>query len=86
MTQQLINVGSSANDGTGDPLRDAFTKANQNFTELYARVRSSVPTSNTGSSGDLAGTIAYDSSYLYICFADWDGSSVIWGRVSTAWV
>ena len=85
MTKQVINIGSSANDGTGDPLRDAFTKANQNFTELYARVKSSAPSSNTGSSGDLAGMIAYDSDYIYICFADHDGSSVIWGRVSTTW-
>lgn len=35
MTQQTINVGAVANDGTGDLLRDAFVKANANFTELY---------------------------------------------------
>ena len=35
MTKQTINIGSSANDGTGDPLRTAFTKINANFTELY---------------------------------------------------
>jgi len=35
MTQQTINIGSSANDGTGDPLRTAFDKANSNFTELF---------------------------------------------------
>lgn len=37
MTQQTINVGTTANDGTGDPLRTAYTKANSNFTELYQR-------------------------------------------------
>ena len=36
MAQQTINTGSEPNDGTGDPLRNAFTKANQNFTELYS--------------------------------------------------
>jgi hypothetical protein len=36
MAQQTINVGSTANDGTGDKLRDAFVKANANFTELYS--------------------------------------------------
>lgn len=36
MSQQTINIGSAPNDGTGDPLRDAFDKANDNFTELYA--------------------------------------------------
>jgi len=35
MAQQSINIGSSANDGTGDPLRTAFDKINDNFTELY---------------------------------------------------
>jgi len=37
MAQQTINVGSTPNDGTGDPARTAFTKCNDNFTELYAR-------------------------------------------------
>lgn len=35
MAKQTINIGSAANDGTGDPLRDAFDKTNDNFTELY---------------------------------------------------
>lgn len=35
MAQQIINVGNTANDGTGSPLRSAFTIVNQNFTELY---------------------------------------------------
>ena len=36
MAQQQINIGTVANDGTGDPLRTAFDKSNDNFTELYA--------------------------------------------------
>jgi hypothetical protein len=35
MARQNINIGSSANDGTGDPLRTAFDKINDNFVELY---------------------------------------------------
>ena len=35
MAKQVINIGTNANDGTGDPLRTAFDKANQNFNELY---------------------------------------------------
>jgi len=38
MAQQVIDVGTSASDGTGDPLRDAFTKINDNFTEIYGTV------------------------------------------------
>jgi hypothetical protein len=32
---QTINVGSYANDGTGDDLRSAFRKVNENFTALF---------------------------------------------------
>jgi hypothetical protein len=35
MAQQIINVGTTLNDGTGDDLRDAFVKVNNNFLELY---------------------------------------------------
>jgi cytoskeletal protein CcmA (bactofilin family) len=37
MAKQTINIGASANDGNGDPLRIAFDKINDNFDELYAR-------------------------------------------------
>jgi Bacteriophage T4 gp9/10-like protein len=35
MTKQVIQVGTSANDGTGDTLRQAGIKINANFTEIY---------------------------------------------------
>ena len=35
MAKQTINIGTTANDGTGDQLRAAFDKVNDNFTELY---------------------------------------------------
>ena len=35
MARQIINIGTTANDGTGDPLRTAFDKINDNFVELY---------------------------------------------------
>ena len=35
MAQQLIGVGTNANDGTGDTLRAAMQKINENFTEVY---------------------------------------------------
>ena len=37
MARQAIGIGSTANDGTGDPLRTAFDKANDNFLELYKK-------------------------------------------------
>ncbi|MEK9698859.1 MAG: hypothetical protein VW270_23995, partial [Candidatus Poseidoniales archaeon] len=35
MAQRIINVGEDPNDGSGDDLRTAFTKVNDNFTEIY---------------------------------------------------
>jgi hypothetical protein len=35
MTQEIINVGATPNDGEGDPLRTAFQKINNNFTQLF---------------------------------------------------
>lgn len=34
MTKQIINLGT-ADKGNGDPIRTAFSKVNDNFTELY---------------------------------------------------
>lgn len=82
MTQQIINVGAAANDGTGDPLRTAYIKTNDNFTELYARAQVDPPGSLFGQLGDLAGMYAYDSNYFYYCYQDFDGSSQIWNQVS----
>ena len=47
-------------------------------------VRQSVPSANTGSTGDKSGLIAWDASYIYICTGDYDGSTAIWKRVSLA--
>jgi len=37
MAISTINIGNIANDGTGDDLREAFIKVNNNFLELDAR-------------------------------------------------
>ncbi len=34
--QLTVNIGTTANDGTGDTLRSAFGKVNTNFAELYS--------------------------------------------------
>jgi hypothetical protein len=35
MAKLVINIGAVANDGTGDPIREAMSKVNSNFTEVY---------------------------------------------------
>jgi hypothetical protein len=53
MAVQTINVGVLANDGTGDDLREAFIKANQNFDDLDLRVSAvaEIEGENIGSAG-----------------------------------
>lgn len=53
MTQQIINIGISPNDGTGDPLRSAMNKVNQNFTDLYT-----ISNTYTVNTAQLAANIA----------------------------
>ena len=36
MSRKPINIGNQSNDGTGDSIRDAFSKTNDNFVELYS--------------------------------------------------
>jgi hypothetical protein len=54
MAIQTVNVGTAANSNDGDPLRTAFIKINQNFTELYADIGLLTSTSNSLTPGDSA--------------------------------
>lgn len=40
------------------------------------------PSSNVGSAGDVAGMIAWDASYIYVCVGTYNGSAVIWKRAT----
>ena len=51
MVKQVISTGTTANDGTGDTLRSAGTKINENFTELYNRQVLVTETQTTSSLG-----------------------------------
>lgn len=52
MAVQLINIGNVANDGTGDDLREAFIKVNQNFEDLDLRDDEQTSASNLGEIGE----------------------------------
>ena len=69
MTQQIINIGSAPNDGTGDQLRPAFNKSNQNFTELYTGVATSQPLDADLTS--LAAASATDALYYRSAAGTW---------------
>lgn len=36
MARKIVDIGVTGNDGTGDSIREAFRKTNENFQELYA--------------------------------------------------
>lgn len=44
--------------------------------------KQATPSANTGSAGDVAGMIAWDTNYIYICTGSHDGSTAIWKRVA----
>lgn len=63
MAQQIIDIGTGPGIGDGDPLRVAFSKINQNFTEVYtgnvsvSGNSSSAVTSVAGKVGDVLLTV-----------------------------
>jgi len=61
MAKQVIGVGSSGNDGTGDDLRTAGGKINDNFTELYTDV-AALQVATGGASSNLG--VGFDSNSI----------------------
>ena len=56
MAIQLVNIGTSPNDGAGDPLRTAFQKINNNFVEMQQ------------TSSQLASAVTIDASPNQVIF------------------
>lgn len=52
MAIDLINIGQFANDGTGDDLREAFIKINNNFEEIDLREGEKTTAINLGTAGE----------------------------------
>ena len=48
MAKATVNVGTTGNDGTGDPIRTAFQSLNANHTELYSLLGNGTTLSVTG--------------------------------------
>jgi hypothetical protein len=73
MAKQVIGIGTTANDGTGDQVRVAFDKTNQNFTELYDRpefvddsvVYSKLGTEFTSSAAIAASDIDFSTAQVF---------------------
>ena len=148
MARLNIDTGTEGNVATGDTLRTAMTKINNNFIDVYGLVgdpstglltnsttngdikvqpngtgiveidqlqindttitplitngdltlgvngtgqvivaddRIVINTTKTasgiGSAGDVAGSIAWDATNLYVCTANYDGSTAVWKKL-----
>ena len=64
MSKQVIQVGTSQDDGTGDTLRAAFIKVNENFNELYNEFGDGELTSNLKLIGSTISTDTTNSNLI----------------------
>ena len=148
MARLNVDTGTEGNSATGDTLRTAMTKINNNFIDVYGLVgdpstglltnsttngdikvqpngtgiveidqllindttitplitngdltlgvngtgqviiaddriviNTTKTASGVGSAGDVAGSIAWDTTNLYVCTADYDGSTAVWKKL-----
>jgi hypothetical protein len=78
-TQEIINIGTLPNDGEGDPLRVAFGKINNNFSELFSTATS---IQNSQTIGNVANQVIFQApasvfsqAQFYIRTSEVGGSS-----------
>ena len=148
MARLNIDTGTEGNSATGDTLRTAMTKINNNFIDVYGLVgdpstglltnsttngdikvqpngtgiveidqllindttitplitnsdltlgvngtgqvvvaddriviNTTKTASGVGAAGDVAGSIAWDTTNLYVCTANYDGSTAVWKKL-----
>jgi len=77
MTRQNISTGTTANDGTGDTLRSAGTKINQNFVELYQTFGTDSNSLGAGITFDISGIVFEGSTNTTTVSAEDPSSDVI---------
>ena len=68
MAIQVINIGTSPNKGDGEPLRTAFDKINDNFSELSLKVTNLETGGVTVTTGDIKGSVFGDDSTLPVSY------------------
>ena len=77
MTKQILDLGTNANDGTGDTLRSGGTKINANFTEIYSILGGDSRNNSVGMLFDSNGVIYSDGTYqTKLEFHEHDDSNV----------
>lgn len=76
MAREIINVGAVANDGTGDPIRDAYVKINNMTGELYTAL---------GDGSLLSAVISKDGNPADNQLAVWSGDGPLAGTSNLTW-
>lgn len=66
--------------GTSIHIND-LTRPRDYFYSTQIALQQRTPV-NTGQAGDVAGMIAVNGSYIYVCTGTYDGSTIIWKRAS----
>ena len=66
MAIQTVNIGTSANKGNGDPIRTAFKKVNDNFSDVDARIVAIENGTLNVVVSDVNGSVHADDSTLMI--------------------
>ena len=82
MAINTINIGAVANDGTGDPIRDAFTTVNENFSFVQGGLFAGTETSIINALTVTSGSIESDS---YILAATYVNANSIVGDTVTSY-
>jgi len=82
MARQLVGIGSSANDGTGDTLRDGIDKVNDNFIEIYGKIGNGT-TIGTFTTTDITSTGDFTIDGSADIILDADGGDVFFKDAGT---
>ena len=85
MAKQTINLGTSPNKGDGDPLRTAFDKVNDNFTELYVDLKQ-VKSAQTGGGTLIVDTIGSVHGTDSTLLVDGNNSKIVGPIASPSWI
>lgn len=83
-----VTITGGLTASANSAVTGVFTATTVKSTGNYINIATSrTPASAAGASGDKAGDITWDSSYVYVCVANYtDGLSPIWKRSAiTTW-
>jgi hypothetical protein len=87
MAREEINIGTIANDGTGDTLLDGGEKINKNFEELYERTDfANNATTLALSNADLNTAYPTAEQGFRVFALSIIAGSLVYTKTSTGWI